>query len=208
MPKIQSQAGVSLGDVYDVVGSRIGVEELEAREVNLVHEMGAQIHSERLLGFQLVMASGDIAQSLNFSDQLGAFPDSVNRILSCTCSVAAGEAGRISDAQVSIVLPSAQEVVIWQWDSVNGLEGTIRFQLNGAATADRVSLLSPLTFVQQLVTRSGFARRMATLSFRGKTLAFGAGTVNASVVLHVLRPNTGAPAPGAPSSHGLPLPSW
>ena len=45
MVKILSQAGISLADLYNVEGSIAGIEQLDTRELPIVHEMSGTIFS-------------------------------------------------------------------------------------------------------------------------------------------------------------------
>jgi len=208
MPKILSQSGTSLADTYDVVGSIAGVENLESKDVHLFDEMGARVHSERLLSFTVVLNTAAISQSSNFEAAAAGFPDSINRLLGVFVSVPAANAGRVEDGTVSIVQPSGQEFPIWSWDLADDVERGVRFDLAGAGEADRIALISTTPFVPLLITRGEDAGRMQSLALRGSTGAFGAGTIVISVSVLLLRPDGGNPPPGAPSSHGLPPPSW
>lgn len=208
MSKVLSQAGISLADVYDIEGSIAGTDELLSKEVSLVHEMGGQIHSERLLSFDINMAPAAQSQSAAFAVTAGGIPDSINRILGVQVSAANLEGGRLSHASLALVFSTGQEVPIWWWDSAIDSEFNIRFDRLGAGVANRVGFQPSFAFPQQLITRVGDAGLMPDIIFRGVTLAFGAGTIVPAALLVLLRPDRGAPAPGAASSHGLPIPSW
>lgn len=206
--KILSQAGTSLADVYDVEGSVVGLEELDVANIQGVHELGHQIHAERLLVFGLIANTGALAQSTAWDVSLSAFPDSINRLLSI--SAVSSFAGRVNDCSVHIGDPlTGVDHGIWLWDSVNDVEGTVR--RGSPAVAAAVSL-RPLSHVAgglpTLLARTGTSGRMPNLIFRGSTSAFGAGTVTVQALMQVIRPDRGAPGAGEPSSHGLPIPSW
>ena len=80
MPKILSQAGDSLADSYDVAGSIAGVDDLITQDVQLLHEMGGTIFSERLTSQVLTIASGSIAQNSEYTGQFEDAADSPTRI--------------------------------------------------------------------------------------------------------------------------------
>jgi len=206
--KILSQAGVSLADVYDIEGSVVGLEELDVENIKGVHELGAQIHSERLLVFGLDANSGLVAQSTNWSISLGGFPDSINRILSI-CFIA-DTAARVDFCNLNILDGgSLQGHPIAAWDSNVDVEQQVRW-LNPTIATE--TLLMPTRQIAgglpTILARTGASEVMPTLEFRGRTLGFGAGTVRTRALIQVARPDRGNPAPGEPSSHGLPIPSW
>jgi len=207
MVKILSQAGTSLADVYNVEGSVGAIDQLRTEEVQLVHEMGGQIHSERLTHFNVVLSPGAVNQSTGFSATATGFPDSINRLLGVLASVPIAEATRLDVLMLAIVQGPDNEMPIWWWDSANDVEFEIRFALEGAVSAAHSGLQPLHGFQQTLLSRTGDTQDMASLIIRGVTTAFGAGTVTPSVVVHALRPDRGAPGPGT-SSYGLPLPSW
>jgi len=205
--KILSQAGVSLADVYDIEGSVVGLENLDVGDIQGVHELGGQIHSERLQAFLIRMTTGAILQSTAFDITAGGIPDSINRVLNVF--VFSDVAARLHFAQVGILgQGAAGEIPMWSWDSTSDAEYDVRLTIGGAAAGAELAARSPNPFVPQLLMRLGPNKLMPDLSFRGQTLAFGAGTVTVQALVLIARPNEGNPPPGSPSSHGLPIPSW
>jgi len=206
--KILSQAGVSLADIYDIEGSVVGLEQLDVGEVKAVHELGATIHSERLMSFLVLATSGAVAQNASWGVQTSGLPDSVNRLLGV--GVMCDNAARIENVSIAIGdQDSGREMPIWVWDTNDDRVQRFIWSQDGAGAAqvDHLSVL--VTHLPQLLTRLGVRLRMPSLLFRGLATGFGAGTVETQVVYHLARPNpTLAPAPGEPSSHGLPIPSW
>jgi len=201
--KILSQSGMSLADVYNVEGSIAGIDELESREVTLVHEMGATIFSERFGSSIRRGTTGDVAQSTNFDFTLTEFGQGAVRIVNI--AVFADTAGRIVNAQVSINNGDDREVPIWAWSSATDGENNIRVQVVGGAIAVRslmLPILSPGTFPTML---SGPAQpvRVPNITFRGSTSGFGAGTVELVLVIHTLFSQS-----QGLSSLGLPIPGW
>jgi len=206
--KILSRAGVSLADVYDVEGSIVGVDTLETKEVNLTHEMGGTIFSERAVAFMLLISPGTVAQTLAFVATSSAPPDSVNRILGV--SMYAEVAGRIAACNVNILGPGVDgEIPIAVWDGADDPERRMRITTQGAAVANVIEM-APANGVHTptLQTRAGVANTMQVLTFRGSTESFGAGTVTPIAIVHILRAHRASTVPGTPSSHGLPYPSW
>ena len=207
--KILSQAGTSLADVYDVEGSVVGLENLDVSDIKGVHDLGPQIHSERLIVFGLIANTGNVLQSANFNVELGAFPDSINRVLSVF--VISDTATAMRFCTVSITDPDTDaDHPIWCWSSVDDVESFVRIDV-GAGVATQFAM-RPLSQVAgglpTMIGRTGATEAMPTLNFRGETLAFGGGNMVARAFIQIMRPDPGAPAPGHPSSHGLPIPSW
>ena len=204
--KILSQAGTSLADVYDVEGSVVGLEQLDVGDIKGVHDLGPTIHSERLQAFVIRMTTGAIAQNLTFDVMAGGMPDSINRVLGVF--VLSDTPARLDFAQVGILGQGTQgEIPMWSWDSANDVELNVRLTVIGVV-ANRTAYQPPNPFVPQLLLRIGDPKLMPELSFRGQTLGFGGGTVTVQALVMIARPDPGAPAPGHPSSHGLPIPSW
>ena len=207
MPKVLAQTGISLADVYDIAGSIVGVDELISQDVSLVHEMGGQIFSERLLGFIVRATTGAVAQNTGWTVVVGAIPDSPNRLLGVT--VLADTVARVDTAALMYRNRiTNREFPLYSWNTANDAEPLVPWSDDGAAVAN-VFWLRPTTYtLPSLITRLGDDRLMGDFVFRGGTGGFGAGTVETFLLLHLARANPGSPAPGQPSSHGLPLPGW
>jgi len=205
--KIQAQAGTSLADIYRILGSIVGLEELDVSDVKGVHELGGTIHSERLQSFLISATPGATAQNLAWNTTVGGIPDSVNRLLAI--SVIADTTARITNAQVSLQDPAiAREIPLWSWDAGNDVENTIQWNNDGAGVAAEFLLVGKHHHAIELLTRIGTTLVMPSILFRGLTSGFGAGDVTPTLLFHLARPNSGAPTPGEPSSHGLPIPGW
>jgi len=205
--KIQSQAGDSLSDTYSIRGSKVGVEQLNFEDVNLVDEMGGRVHSERLQSF-FVTLTVTVGQSLDFNITAGGIPDSVNRVLGVFA--VADTSPAILQVQLAILENGGptREMPIWVWDNTSGLQQPIRWADDGELPGDEFALTPPIYTLPQLVTRTGAGKLMPDLLVRGTTTGFGAGMVRLIVMVHLARPDPGNPTPGHPSSHGLPVPSW
>jgi len=206
--KILSQAGFSLADVYEVEGSILSIDQLDVTEIKAVHDLGPQIHSERLLSILIQQNTGAILQNVTWNLTTGNFPDSVARIFGV--SLIADVTSRIDNVVLAIQDPdTGREMPFFVWDSNADADLTMRWSNNGAAVAGFRSLRPAVGFsLPTLLTRMGGTRGMPLVSFRGTTLGFGAGTVTCFLVYHLARPNRISPTPGDPSSHGLPIPSW
>lgn len=210
MVKVLAQAGISLADVYDVEGSIAGVDQLDVTEVKAVHDLGPQIHSERLLSVLIQQNSTALAQNLTWNLTTGNFPDSVARMFGM--ALFADVAGRLTSASVHITdTDTGREMPLFAWESVTGVFIPTRWSNNGAAVAT-LQLLRPgpgaVNMIPTLLTRMGGSGQMPTITFRGVTAGFGAGTVTCFLVYHIARPNRVTPVAGDPSSHGLPIPGW
>ncbi len=216
MAKFQSQAGASIADTYDVVASTLDLDEFNASQgVNPVEEMGGRVFAERVNSVMIkVEPAAPILQTITFDlTLLGSVatptPDSPTRLMSLSVMIAAAEATRIKSAAVYMRdLNLSREVCVWSWDIATDDEVECRWNDDGAGAAAFFLLRSTANFLPELMTRAGNERVMPQLLFRGLSATFGAGTVNPICVAHLLRATTANPAPGEPSSHGLPIPSW
>lgn len=211
MGKILGKAGESLADVYDVEGSVAGTEFLDSDTVHLVHEMGGQIMSERMIAHLIRIQSGAIVASGEWDISSVTIPDCVNRILGIQVFV--DVTARVDFCSVSIrdtpAATSSHSTLLWAWDSATDIEFDVR-SLQGGSTANRIHLAPrPALYpFPSLMLRTGLGRLMPLIDFNGVTPAFGAGEVNATAIIYLARPDTVTPAAGDPSSHGLPIPSW
>ena len=208
MVKVLSQAGISLSDVYDVEGSIAGTEQLDAREVQLVHEMGGTIFSERLGARITRVETAALSQSSDFDFVVTDLPEDITRIVGIT--VLATNAGRVGHCNVAARDgQGGREMPLWAFDFADDAELNIRIQEDGAAVANTV-FLRPLASVPALPSLLVNVRIPGTgavaineLTFRGSTRAFGAGTVTLVALIHMLFTHT-----TSLSSYGLPVPSW
>lgn len=203
MPKILSQAGTSLADVYDVEGSIAGIEELSSREVVLVHEMGATIFSERASGRMLRLSTGAIAQSTSFDLTFADVPDFVTRVLGV---VVIADSQRVDDAAISIRDPVAgRDMPVWIWTAARDLYESARFEDSGGGVADHNLLygIGPSINFPSLLFGPSQPEPVSSMVFRGNTTAFGAGTVEVIAKVYVAYSRL-----KGVSSFGLPVPSW
>lgn len=203
MTKVLSQAGISLSDVYDVEGSIVGIEELEAREVALVHEMGGTIFSERLSGAIRRISSGVLADSDTFDITISDLPAVPTRILNVAFASSVG--GRIADAAlyVSGSRTGGREIPLKLWDASEAIV-TCRFSEDGDAAADFNFLVS--TFSDKypsMLIGVDQPQAIDQMTFRGTATAFGAGAVTVFAYIYVAFGQI-----GGISSKGLPVPGW
>lgn len=211
MTKIQSQSGNSLADIYDVQGSVAGIEQLETRELPIVHEVGGTVFAERVVGVVRTISSGALLQSVDFDITPIDFPDVPFRILNV--AVLANANARVSVAMVGIrttLLDPATsvniegEIPIFNWDSNTGTDDLTRIRLITAAAANTRLLVPAIPAqVASLAVGTALAGTTTRITFRGSTLGFGAGTVTISALIHIAF----AEQRGL-SSRGLPIPSW
>jgi len=205
--KILSQAGDSLADVYDVEGSIAGIDQLETRELPIVHEMGQTVFSERFSGEIARLPSGDIAQTTAFDVILTSPPVGIYRVLGSIVLIDA--TARLSLVQLSVRDPgTGREMPFFIWDADNGIESQMRTVENGgaAATINVCRTLVPMNAPLTIGIAEGQPRRVGEeIVMRGFTETFGAGTVEAIGLIYLASTEI---TQGALSSRGLPVPSW
>ena len=203
--KILAQAGSSLADIYDVQGSVIGLEELDASHVKAVHDLGGTIFSERLRGLIIRMDSTAIAQNIDFEVIAGGLPNNIQRVLNI--AIVARETTRILNCSLALqTAAGTREFIIQSWDSTPDVEHRVRF-FDGVL-GDHFLLVPGFNQLPTIIAPHSDENDMLSLVFRGTASAFGAGTVTVKAWVYLLRPGPGTPTPGTPSSHGLPIPSW
>jgi len=204
MVKILSQSGNSLADMYDVAGSIAGIEQLESRELPIMHEMGGTLFSERFSSTIRRATTGALLQSVTWDLLITDLPPAISRILGV--AVFANVAARTTHAQVSVRDPVAgRELPIWAWNTAIDAESNIRMQDNGAAVTTFAFLrtVDQLENSPNMLTGSDQPQGVPDIAFRGITAAFGAGTVIVTAIVHVAFAQV-----GGISSRGLPVPGW
>lgn len=207
MPRILSQAGNSLADVYDVAGSIAGIETLETRDLPIVHEMGGTVFSERLSGNLIRRGTGAIAQNTTWDLTVLAAntPEGIFRIFSVFLFA---DQTRVDRASVLLqqTLPNVGEQPIFIWDTLVDQTSNIRFSDAGGVSGNQFAFIpvnpQPLPI---LAIGSGQQQTVGdTIVFRGLTTGFGAGTVTVVALIYVASPELST----AINSRGLPIPSW
>jgi len=213
--KYQSQAGSSMADTYDTVGSKLDLDEINASQgVSIVENLGDRTMAERINTVLLGDSSDPTAASTDFNvNILGstAVPgfDAVTRVLGCSVFVAAADASKVENWSLYVRDHTiGREMAIMAWDLADDGERRCVWNNDGGGAEDFLNLKPASHMIPTLLTRTGVSRVLPQLMFRGTMAAFGAGTVEAFIVVQLARAITAAPAPGEPSSHGLPLPSW
>jgi len=201
--KILSQAGNSLADIYDVEGSVAGIEQLETRELPIMHEMGGTVFSERLAGSIRRGTTAALNQSTPFDVTLAGLPQGIFRILGITVLATSGRTSHASVALRSVV--QEREIPVFIWDNSDDQQSTIRLQDDGGAASDHTALIPSISLLPNLAIGRRQLRSVGDeIVFRGSTNAFGAGT-NTLVVL-VYQAFTDVGSNIAP--RGLPVPAW
>lgn len=206
MPKVLAQAGTSLADIYDVEGSIAGVEEIDSREVHLLHEMGALLFSEQLVGRIERTTTGATPQNTTWdlAIPLPAGLTGVFRVLGVY--VQTDLAGRVNNVQVSLrSVALGREVPVFLWDTTNDVESDVRIVDNDAAAAAAFALVQTTPQVMPSLG-VGLGQREQVgdeIVFRGLTSGFGAGNVIVVALVYLASLRT-----TAVSSVGLPIPGW
>ena len=202
MVKILSKSGDSLADTYDVVGSVAGIEQLNSREVDLVHEMGGTLFSERLSGFIRRGITAALNQSTAFDITIVDLPI-VYRVLNVL--VVVSNASRVSHCNISLrSLFTGREMPIFIFDVNQDTESNIRIDENGSGVGNRVELNGKLGMLPTIGIGGEQPQRVGEdLVFRGVTSAFGAGTITLTALIYVAFSQI-----GGLSSRGVLIPSW
>ena len=203
MPKILSQAGNSLADVYDVEGSIAGIDQLDTRDLPIVHEMGHTVMSERMSGEIVRLSTGALAQNTAFDVILTSPPVGIYRVQNF--QVIADVAARTSFCQISLRdVTTGREVPFMIWASADDVDSSVRIVENGAAVSTQTALRPSFPHIPLTATGTGQPRRVGQeIAFRGSTSGFGAGVVTIIALISLVS----AEVPGV-SSRGLPVPSW
>jgi len=202
MVKVLSQSGDSLADLYDVEGSIAGIEQLETRELPIVHEMGATVFSERLSGFIRRSVTGNVAQSTSFNITMAGLPNGIFRILGL--AVLVDTVGRTAFVQVALrSIVGGREIPVFVWDTDNNVTSDILIVDDDAAAAVFGYLVPGPNLLPSLGVGVGQRQRVGEeIVMRGSTSAFGAGNVELTLLVYLGLTHTGI------SNRGLPVPSW
>lgn len=199
--KVQSRAGDSLVEVYDVKGSQAPIEKIDIADVKGVHELGETIFSERFSVFQRrAEQSGN--QSAIITKTMEDLPAGAVRLLGLT--VFTDDASRLDDVAVSLQddQASPQSIPIWIWDGTNTVNAL--FSDVGIVAVKTVLVPSaPLLQMPNMFASGGQPQSIIKIMTRSTTNAFGAGTVKVVLIAYL-----GFAAIGGISSRGLPIPSW
>lgn len=203
-PKILSQAGISLADIYNVEGSIAGVDFLDANQIQLVHDMGGTVFSERLVGDIIRGTTGAVAQNTFYDVTLNP-PQGIYRVLGVF--VFALTAARSLRAAVSLRSTlTGREIPIFAWTDTGDVEKDVRMIDNGGAAINALGLIQSTgkETMPSLGLSVGQRGQVGDeIVFRGSTSGFGAGTVETIVLVY-----TAAAFSSQISPVGLPIPGW
>jgi len=203
--KILAQTGISLADVYNVQGSQIGVEHLDATDVKTVHEMGGTIFSERLSLTTRRQATSANAQNLGWNHIITDLPLVPWRLLGVTVIV--DEETRMDRVQVSLRDSGRnRDFPVWVWSNADGDHLPILIDMSSGTPSNEFILVPERPLVGNLpsIGAGSFQPQIVDqVAFRGQTSGFGAGTVVATLLFHIAFADI-----GGVSSFGLPIPGW
>lgn len=203
MPKIQSQAGISLGALYDVPGSNLPIRHIDVNTIQLVHEMGTTMMSERMSGRLFRLSSGAIAQNVNFNQVLETRP-AVIRILGIQVFTTSDETRLLRAAVMIRDDINNREIPIWATDS--SAVTTVRLRDEGVDATELVySSVAELRQLPNMLLGDDQPQPISQLSFRGTTTGFGAGTFTVNCYIYIAFAGI---AGGGVTAYGLPVPSW
>lgn len=207
--KILGQAGTALADIYDVDGSVVHVDEIDASQVQGVHELGSTINSERMGSSIIRLATGDILQTIDFNVLLPATDlPGITRILGV---MVMADADRVLNVQLSVGGAGALgEVVLFAWDATTDA-APISQRINVLGTVAGMFVfrpISPTGNVPGMMFGPGQRAQVPILALRGTSTTFGAGNVDVTALIQVANADVTGTGTGAPSNIGLPLASW
>lgn len=203
MVKILSQAGNSLADVYDAEGSIAGIDDLETRELGIIHEMGATVFSERYNTDIRRAPTGVLLQTITWEVFITGLPSVPTRLLGV--AVFADTIARVASAAVFAREPDrGREIPLWVWDGTNSI--SIAFDDEGTGAVREILVpLTGLNMIPAMVGGNGQPQpqMVSDIVFRGLTTTFGAGNVALTALVWTANAQL-----GGISSRGLPIPGW
>ena len=204
MTKILSQSGQSLADIYDIEGSVAGLEQLETRELPIVHEMGQTVLSERFTT-RIFRISSIVAQNVGFSNELATLPETPTRLLGV--QVICTDPTELTRVAVLATDPTlGQDIPLWVWDTAASASEIV--VLEDAASAVTRSILVPRpslsVFPAFVGGREQQGAQVSSVTLTGLSAGFGAGTTTCTALLYLAFPLRDINI----SSKGLPIPSW
>jgi len=203
MVKILSRSGDSLADIYDVEGSVAGIEQLETRDLPIVHEMGATIVSERFTTRVFRIPTGAIAQDITFRVELSTLPATPTRLLGI--QVITNTVARLTRVTVLGTDPTVeQDIPIWVWNATAS-EVVALVDAGALASFDVLEQHPTMAIAPTFVGGNGQQDNMVSnVTLAGLTSGFGAGTVTITALLYLAFPRGDINISG----RGLPIPSW
>jgi len=202
---ILGRAGASLADAYDVEGSTIGIKRLEADEVHLTHDLASTIFSEKASGNIRRLTSGALNQSTNWNVTMTGLLDNITRILGVLVFSDGGS--EISHCQVSIHDPiNGRDMPFFYWNDLSDKEENILIEHeNTIETLFYKRPVDPMPSMPSMLFGRRQPEQVPDIVFRGRTLAFGAGTAETEAYIFVAFADEET---RGPRSFGLPIPGW
>lgn len=208
MGKILSRSGESLADLYDVEGSIAGIDQLETRELPIVHEMGNTLFSERLRTRVFRVTTGAILQDVSFRIELDTLPETPCRLLGL--QVISDNKARILRCAVYLTDPSLpQDFPVWVLSGATPTGESL--VMEDAGTSATFDLLEPIAPNNQFPSFTGGREQgggtdtmVSQLTLQGRSTGFGAGSVVITALALLAFPARDVNI----SSRGLPIPSW
>jgi len=203
--KVLGQGGISIADILNVEGSQLEIDQIEARPINLVYELGQTIFAERLSGSIFRAATTAMDQDTNFDIITTNLPDVPTRILGIQVFTP-DDPARLSHANVSMRNNDVErEIPIWVWDATNSER--VRMQDNGAAVGDRFVFqpIPELRLLPNMLMGTSQPETVDDIALRGRTAGFGAGTITVVAIYYVAFAEETQSGVG---SFGLPVPGW
>lgn len=200
MVKILSQAGDSLADAYDVVGSVAGIDELDTQSLPIVHDMASTLFSERYVTAIRREASGDTIQNTQINLVTTNLPVTPCRLLGL--AIISDSAARLSRIGVSVRNPDQdQELPIWAGD---GSSSTIHMIDDGGGVVAFNLMGGEQVLLPSMCGGEGQGPDMVNeIVVRALTTGFGAGTVFLNILYYI-----GFAFRAGVQSRGVPFPSW
>lgn len=196
---VQSQAGVSVGDVYDVRGSQAPIERILTKDVQGTHDMASTVFSERVSGFVRNIVITGVLQSANFDLVIADLPAGVSRIVGVVVNT--DNSARLANVAVSVE-GGTRGMPIWVWNG--NASTTVRFLDGTVIDAELLPTIAAFNaWMHQMVIGDDQPQQMNRIALRGSTTAFGAGTVDITALISIE-----FAAIGGISARGLPIPSW
>jgi len=199
---VQSKAGESLTDLYDVRGGQAPIERIETNVVQGVHELGATIQSERFSQTVRKVEHLGGGQSTNFNVSIGNLPDGVWKVDSVYVTVSS-DASRLTKCCAGFRSAQQRDVPLWVWDENNSRI----LLIESDALGNGVIVLSPdpvFSAFPQLASGLDQPASISELFLSGTLGAFGAGTEDIKAWFKI----SFCDVPGIVSPRGLPIPSW
>ena len=215
MARSQSAGGSSLSSIYDTKGSALAPSaEIMGQEIALTHDMGALLFAEAYRVQVVRLAATSISQSSNFEATTDDLPASPFRVMGFVVFSQQG-----SDSFVTCSLnirdrDDQMEVPIFIWEFADG-QSTVRFEPGDPFGVAGYTVLNQAPgnisqqtqyLMQGTKTNPDGTLGVSSLSLRGSTDSFGAGT--AGIHANIVIASANAPGSGALANRGLPLPGW